>query len=232
MNKPTIELKNMDEKSFTLARDWDFRDCTGYFWSEKFDGCRAFWDGFQLWTRDGNIIKAPASFTNKLPCGVALDGEIWCGRGEYIQAMNAVRHGMFTDACRFVAFDFPDACGKWTDRMKLADGFRSEIVLTPERGVIGYRDEPSIMADGIIKAGGEGLMLRHPKVLRYEAKRTNHLMRVKAKNLFAPWHGMKDTRPPCNVPGFHVNKLAFDPEIEWKISACLSGEHDFKMSRL
>lgn len=216
----------------TLARDWDFRDCTGYFWSEKFDGCRAFWDGYQLWTRDGNIIKAPASFTNQLPCGVALDGEVWCGRGEYIQAMIAVRHGLFTDACRFVAFDYPNIKGNWLERMKYADAYRNAVVLTPERGVIGYRDEASILADAIIRDGGEGLMLRNPFVKSYEAKRTCHLMRVKAKNLFAPWHGMKDTRPPCTAYGFHVNKLAFNPELAWKVNAALDGEHDFRTARL
>jgi DNA ligase-1 len=201
----------------TLARDWDFRDCTGYFWSEKFDGCRAFWDGYNIWTRDGNIVKAPTGFTSRLPCGVALDGEIWCGRAGYIEAMKAVRHGIFTDACRFVAFDFPDASGTWLERMNLADLHRNEIVMTPERGVIGFREEPSELADTIIKAGGEGLMLRHPKILRYETKRTNHLMRVKAKNLFAPWHGMSDNR----TGNTFLLKLAFDPEIAWRVDAAL-----------
>ena len=205
----------------TLARDWDYRDCTGFYWSEKFDGCRAYWDGADLWTRDGNVINAPAEFLAALPQGVHLDGEVWCGRGGYIEAMTAVRHGKFTPNCRFVAFDAPLQSGNWMARMKYADGFCNEAVMTPARGIIGRRDEPSDRAAAIIEAGGEGVMLRSPSVKTYEAKRTIHLMRIKAGNLFAPWHGMKDTRPKPTgkVVGLDVRKFAFDPEIEWKLNA-------------
>jgi DNA ligase-1 len=211
----------VDESEMTLARDWDFRDCVCYFWQEKFDGCRAYWDGASLWTRDGNAIQAPDSFLSKLPAGVHLDGEVWCGRGAYIEAMTAVRHGKFTDSCRFVAFDVPQAEGNWLKRIKHADGMQNEVVVTSARGKIGFRDEPSELAASIIAAGGEGLMLRNPDIKRYERKRTINLMRVKAKNLYAPWHGLKDTRPAPVGTGFDINRCAFDPEIAWKINAAL-----------
>lgn len=219
----------MNESGMTLATDWDYRDCMFYFWSEKFDGCRAYWDGERFWTRGGNVIQAPDSFVSQMPYGVHLDGEIWCGRGRYIESMNAVRHGLFTDSCRFVCFDAPKQSGDWLKRMKFADTFTNETLATPERGEIKYRDEPSEIADRIIKAGGEGLILRHWSVKTYEAKRTRNLMRIKARNLFAPWHGLKDPRPPIdpNAPpvyGFDLRQIPFDPEIEWKIRSAL-GTH-------
>lgn len=201
----------------TLARDWDFRDCAGWFWSEKFDGCRAYWDGTILWTRGGNVINAPDWFRKALPAGVHLDGEIWCGRGGYIEAMNAVRHGLFTENCRFVAFDLPQCRESWLKRIGIAKRFSNSVVSVCASGKIGFRDEPSILADEIIRANGEGIMLRSPFVKRYEAKRTSNLMRVKAKNLFAPWHGMKDNR---NFKSF-LGKLAFNPEIAWRVEAAL-----------
>lgn len=221
----------MDEKDMTLARDWDFRDCRGYFWSEKYDGCRAYWDGQQLWTRGGKVIAAPDWLTRRLPHGVPLDGEIWCGRGGYIEAMNAVRHGLFTRACRFVAFDAPEQSGDWLARMRFADLFRSRVVLTPERGSIQTREEPSARAAEIIASGGEGLMLRHPEVTRYERKRTNHLMRIKQRNLYAPWHGLQPHRvePPSNSGGLDVSLFPFDPEIEFRINDVLGVGHGVKV---
>jgi len=75
----------------------------GWYWSEKLDGVRAFWDGgvtinkpirdipwantglknhlvprgTGLWSRYGNVMCAPDWFIDKLPLGVPLDGELW-----------------------------------------------------------------------------------------------------------------------------------------------------------
>lgn len=173
----------------TLATDWDFRDLTGWLWSEKFDGCRAYWDGQRLWTREGNIIQAPSSFTNQLPAGRHLDGEIWAGRGNYIAAMNAVRHGIWSDAVRFVVFDAPHVDGSWMWRMECAEAMLEGCAIagTCERGVVSERYEASTLADQFIQSGGEGAMFRSPDVKTYETKRTIHLMRIKAANLKEPW---------------------------------------------
>lgn len=62
--------------------DWtDDIDPAGWIVSEKLNGCRAFWDGSQLWSRGGNVIPAPAWFTAGLPTS-PLDGEVWAGRGQ------------------------------------------------------------------------------------------------------------------------------------------------------
>jgi ATP-dependent DNA ligase len=244
----------VDETEMTLAMDWDYRDLTWYFWSEKFDGCRAYWDGFQFWTRGGNVIAAPDWFTAALPNGIPLDGEIWCGRGEYIQAMNAVRHGLFTKACKFVAFDTPSQTGDWLKRMEFADLFRNEIVITPARGVVQNRNEASDIAARFIAAGGEGAMFRSPDVFKYERKRTKHLFRIKAKNLVEPWrqeggrgaktvgdgadgvlgkarnrhqHQEADGRNQTAarpIVGLDVSLFPFDPEIDWNIRQILGDE--------
>ncbi len=204
----------------TLARDWDFRDVTGYYWSEKFDGCRAYWDGFAMWTRGGNAINLPTAIVGELPVGIALDGEIWCGRGGYIEAMNAVRHNIWTDNARFVVFDAPDAKGNWLQRMKSADAFAGEYIQICKRGKIQYRDHASELAAEIIDAGGEGIMLRSPFVKSYERKRTCNLMRIKKKNLYAPWHGYV---APKTGDAF-TDMLYADAEAVFKVERALS--HD------
>ncbi|ETD26577.1 DNA ligase [Helicobacter canis] len=58
--------------------------------SEKLDGVRALWNGKQLLTRNGRVIKAPACFTKHFP-PFALDGELWIGRGEFEKALALVQ---------------------------------------------------------------------------------------------------------------------------------------------
>lgn len=58
--------------------------------SEKLDGVRALWNGKQLLTRNGRVIKAPACFTKHFP-PFALDGELWIGRGEFEKALVLVQ---------------------------------------------------------------------------------------------------------------------------------------------
>jgi ATP-dependent DNA ligase len=57
---------------------WDnsTMDPTGWYLTEKFDGMRLYWDGKEFFTRQGKKVKAPLSFTSKMP-SVSLDGELW-----------------------------------------------------------------------------------------------------------------------------------------------------------
>jgi DNA ligase 1 len=63
----------------------------GWWASEKWDGIRAIWDGYNLVSRGsqaGNpkiYTYVPKWFTDAMPPGIALDGEIWIGRGMFQQ---------------------------------------------------------------------------------------------------------------------------------------------------
>lgn len=58
--------------------------------SEKLDGVRALWNGKQLLTRSGRVIKAPSCFIEHFP-PFSLDGELWIGRGEFEKALALVQ---------------------------------------------------------------------------------------------------------------------------------------------
>ncbi len=63
-----------------LAETWDGeQDVSGWFLSEKLDGVRAYWDGHQFISRQGNRFHAPPWFIVGLP-DVPLDGELWLAR--------------------------------------------------------------------------------------------------------------------------------------------------------
>lgn len=213
----------------TLARDWDFRDLTWYYWSEKFKGVRISWDGFDCWTRGGLRVKLPQWFRAELPGGVELDGEGWLGRSHgnelESQAAMMVVHGKISRRFKFKVFDAPGVQGDWAKRMKFAAQFANASVQPVEWGVVRHRDEASEIAARIIAGGGEGAMFRSPNVFHYQAARTLNLQRIKARNLYAPWHGAKkEYQRQHSTSGFDVGLLAHDPEIEWNIRQALHGD--------
>src|SRR5690554_4513608 len=91
-----------------------------YYVSEKLDGVRGHWDGRALWTRGGNRIEAPEWFTAGWP-RVALDGELWLGRGRFEEASGVVRtlggeHPGWREM-RFMVFDLPGHDGRFAQRL-------------------------------------------------------------------------------------------------------------------
>ena len=74
-----------------LAQSWDnFVDPTGWLLSEKLDGVRAFFDGRQFLSRQGNLFHAPDWFRTGLP-DVPLNGELWLGRKKFQRTVSIVR---------------------------------------------------------------------------------------------------------------------------------------------
>src|SRR5512146_419242 len=95
-----------------LAETWDnSQDLAGWWMSEKLDGVRAYWDGKQFLSRQGNLFHAPDYFLDGLP-ETALDGELWIGRKKFQRTVSIVRRQDKTDLwneVRFVVFDAPAA---------------------------------------------------------------------------------------------------------------------------
>jgi DNA ligase-1 len=168
-----------------LAKDWKPSiDPTGWWMSEKYDGLRAYWDGEQLWTRNGNLIHVPDYLLAELPRDVALDGELWIGHGKFEETMSIVRSETPDDRwkrIRYLVFDAPKANGTFEERMDLLRATVSEgnsfvRIVAQERcqGAAQLRAE----CDRVVREGGEGLMLRRPGSA-YETGRSATLLKVK-----------------------------------------------------
>ena len=168
----------INEKQMTLYGDIADNDQPdSWLISEKYDGCRAYWDGSQLWTRGGNVINAPKWFTRDLPADQQLDGEIWAGRGRFTEARLAVQYGTFTAACKFMVFDAPTAAGTWSKRMAtVCTTSASEPVAFH---VATTRDDLFQEMLQVQSAGGEGLIIRRDDFDGYEASRTRNTLKVK-----------------------------------------------------
>jgi DNA ligase-1 len=158
---------NLDDLAHGL--DWQGEDLAGWYLSEKFRGVRGLWDGSRLWTRGGNVIAAPIAFTDALPKGVTLDGEVWAGREPIeTKARLAARFGgrHWTSAVRLVVFDAPQASGDWLDRMATA---KRALAGCPVASVVAVTlcqstEHAVELMREIQAAGGEGIIARKPGV--------------------------------------------------------------------
>lgn len=156
-----------------------------YLVSEKFDGVRALWDGVSLRSRNGRVLHAPAWFTTQWPA-LALDGELWMGRGRFDALSGAVRRSEPDDAewrqIRYLAFELPGAAGTFERRAgRLNELARQQAA--PSLKAVEHRRLADAAAlqqalDDVVRAGGEGLML-HRADAPYVAGRSDVLLKLK-----------------------------------------------------
>ena len=98
-----------DASQVLLAKKWkDGDDPTGWMMSEKLDGMRAYWSGENFFSRNGNQLNPPAWFVADMP-QIPLDGELWCGRGEFQRCMSIVRKSVPTQDWQYVKYLVFDA---------------------------------------------------------------------------------------------------------------------------
>ena len=141
-------------------------DPEGYLVSEKLDGVRAVWDGTVLRFRSGRVIDAPVWFTEKLP-KVALDGELWLGRGQFDALSGIVRKAKPVDAewqqVNYMVFELPQDKAKFAERVVTLRAIVQEAAF-PQLQVVeqfNMANRATLQAklDDVVQSGGEGLML-------------------------------------------------------------------------
>ena len=161
-------------------------DVRHYLVSEKLDGVRALWDGQVLRTRKGIMINAPEWFIAGFPSR-PLDGELWMGRQSFERLSAAVRRQVPNDPewreIRYMVFELPQALGTFRERAQAIETVTGEAGV-PWLQAVAQFELPSRTAlerrlAGVLKAGGEGLML-HRADAPYLTGRSDVLLKVKA----------------------------------------------------
>lgn len=171
-----VPLANVYQQGTPLANYWV---------SEKLDGVRTYWDGERLWSRRGNPFHAPDWFVSDFPAQ-PLDGELWLGRGRFAQLSGIVRTVRPVDAdwrsVRFMVFDLPLAEHTFDQRLprlrELVNQAGSPYLSLVKQHRPGSHQQLMARRDGVIAAGGEGLMLRRGASV-YRAGRSDDLLKVK-----------------------------------------------------
>jgi len=178
---------------FMLLGQWDGDAAQGWWLSEKMNGVRLWWDGTRFITRGGRVLThVPTFFTKALPKGVAVDGELWGGRGGkrgskgFRRALTAV-HGSGVPAhwqqVQFVAFDLPMAAPytqRYQQLVTLAKKHKFRVV--PQHLVRSPRDVVQAL-QSIQERDGEGVVLRHPVLdTAYTKGRNKHVKKYKGRS--------------------------------------------------
>jgi len=174
--KPNLLLANIYSSNIQLQNYWV---------SEKLDGVRAFWNGKNLISRQGNVFHAPKWFTNVLP-EVALDGELWLARGEFERVSGLVRRDSANETdwreVKFMVFDLPNHAGVFNERLErlkiiIAKINAPHIQLVKQFKVNSHKILMKKL-DDVVKQNGEGLML-HLASSRYKSGRSGDLLKLK-----------------------------------------------------
>ena len=153
--------------------------------SEKLDGVRAFWDGQQFRSRNGNRFFAPSWFTAGLPLE-PLDGELWIGHKQFQRTVSIVRRHDEPELwkeVRYVVFDAPADDGPFEARLRLIDTVmevnRPAYAVAHQHVACSGHDHLHDELARVESLGGEGLMLRQPGSC-YAAGRSSTLLKVKS----------------------------------------------------
>ncbi len=156
-----------------------------YWVSEKYDGVRAYWDGTQLWTRQGHRIQAPAWFTAGWPTQ-PLDGELWAGHGRFTAASSAAARDEPDDAAwrelRYMVFDLPAHPGRFDQRLpelqRLLAAHQALWLQAVPQHKLANETALQALLHQTVRAGGEGLML-HRGASLYRGERSDNLLKLK-----------------------------------------------------
>jgi len=157
------------------------------------DGVRSYWDGNKLFSKGGNEIFAPKWFTDQLPKGIALDGELWGGKGNFEYTCTTVirkrpqNDPVWENTWKDISyhiFDAPDSEGGFEKRMDFAKKVVEERKATsPILSVIKMEqckgpDHLKKYLAEVQRRGGEGVMLRESNC-PYKHGRSKTLLKVK-----------------------------------------------------
>jgi DNA ligase-1 len=171
-------------KPVLLAEKWDPSvDPTGYYMSEKLDGVRAYWDGDDFYSRNGNLFESPPALRRSMPRGVHIDGELYAGPGKFNETVSIVRSGVADPSrwqnVRYMAFDLPEHPGLFEDRMAALEQVAMRSSFTALKQTLCTSPQHLKQFHDNVKARGiEGTMLREAGS-SYERRRSRTLLKVK-----------------------------------------------------
>jgi len=149
--------------------------------SEKLDGIRAYWDGTQLLSRGGKIIHTPKWFVKDYP-PFAIDGELWSKRGDFENISSIVRDKVPSVKWREIKhyiFEVPNTKGNLYQRLAKVKPYESKYIKIMKQIRVNNRTELEDFLQEIEKKGGEGVVVRDPRV-DYIDKRTSKALKVKS----------------------------------------------------
>ena len=183
---PSLLMAKPSKPELLLAKVYTNNiDVSQYWVSEKYDGVRAYWNGQQFISRQGNPYYAPDWFITNFP-NTPLDGELWIAHNSFEKLLSTVRKKSPIDKewqqVRYMVFELPQGDGTFSERLSHLKHLFITLKNPYIRLIKQYRVKSHALLmkdlDTIIKEGAEGLMLHHAGAL-YHTGRSNDLLKVK-----------------------------------------------------
>lgn len=198
----------------------------GWLASELLDGVRAYWDGKDLYTRLGTLIKVPSDFTAGFP-PYPLDGELYTKRKDYANISTIVMAKTPDPGwsgwaqITYNVFDAPKAQGGLLARLAKVNEWieqnpkvksRMKII---KQTKIKNKQELAKMFEEIIASGGEGVVIRDPEAA-YKPGVSDKNLKYKAYNdaecevtAYKPIKGQTSLKSfECKLPSGKLMRIA------------------------
>ena len=174
-------ILSAQKPNLMLLKVYRDQNISGWVMSEKLDGIRAYWNGHELLTRNGNIIHAPIWFTKDYP-PFEIDGELWTTRGDFENISSIVRDKTPSKKWREIKhyiFEVPHAKDGLFKRLAKVKAYEGNIIKIISQIKVIDKNHLKKYLKEIESKGGEGVVVRDPNA-PYIAKRTSKVLKVKS----------------------------------------------------
>lgn len=164
-----------------LLKTYKNQNIKNWVMSEKLDGVRAYWNGKNLLTRNGNIINAPKWFIQNYP-KFEIDGELWTKRRDFENIISIVRKKHPSEKWKDIKhyiFEVPNSKGNLWERLRKVIKYENNNIKIIKQIKIKNDSDLNKFLKIVEKKGGEGVVLRDPNSL-YINKRTDKALKVKS----------------------------------------------------
>jgi len=181
-----LGVQAMDPTALMRPHNYDpSLSVTGWWMSEKLDGVRGYWDGKQLWSKNGHLFHPPTEFIADLP-PFAVEGELWIGRNSFEETVSIVTQDTPHPGwhkVRLAIFDAPDIQGSFLERFKQLNTWfeqhPSPYAYIIDQIPIRSTTQLDAELERIVALGGEGLIVRDPQA-SYQTGRSHSILKVKS----------------------------------------------------
>lgn len=172
-----IQKPKIYDKSKHQIKNW--------YMSEKLDGIRAYWNGKEFLSKNGNKIYAPSWFIKDFP-KFELDGELWTKREDFENIQNIVldkNPSQKWNELKYYIFEVPNQKGNFLQRLKFLENWlkkssNKNIKIIQQ---IKCKDEKelNIFLHKIVAIKGEGVIAKNP-FLDYSANTKEGILKIKS----------------------------------------------------
>ena len=156
----------------------------GWYMSEKLDGIRAYWNGHNLLSKNGNIINAPKYFTKNFP-SFSLDGELWTIRNDFENIQSIVldkKPSIKWKQLTYNIFEVPSIKEDFMQRLAYAKKHfkksKNVYVKFIEQIKCKNSQDLDVFLENIILLKGEGVIIKKGD-LAYQEGRSSNILKVK-----------------------------------------------------